>query len=113
MAEAQEEIARLEREIEALSDREARCLKLDVAARAAMAGGGLWLGAAVLGLVRGDAALSLVAIAALMGGIVLFGSNRASWRQFAVRREAAEARRAALIDGLGLRALPGDVRRLH
>ncbi|ESR25535.1 hypothetical protein [Lutibaculum baratangense] len=92
------EIHRLETQIEHLSDQIERCRKADLAARLAMLLGAAWLAAVVMGFLPGDGAAVLVAIAALLFGIVLFGSNRSTWRGLRERLEAAEAQRNALID---------------
>jgi hypothetical protein len=48
----------------------------------------------------------------VLGGFVLSGSNRSTLNEASDQMAAAEARRAELIDHIGLRVV-GDVRRLH
>lgn len=94
------EIARLERDIEQLSDATERCRKIDAGAKAAMAAGAAWLAAVLLGFARTGGAMTLVALAALLGGLVTYGSNRSTWARLAERLQAAETRRSQLIDHL-------------
>lgn len=98
-----QEITRLEDEIEALSGTIENCRKFTLAARAAMLVGGLWLGALVFGLIYFDPLALVGGIAALLGGVVLSGSNRTTADNARADLADAEARRAALIGGIPLR----------
>jgi hypothetical protein len=105
-------IAMLEARIEELTGRIEGCRKYALAARGAIALGALLLGATLFGLTAFDARLFLAGIAALLGGLVLAGSNTTTARQAAEERDRAEAQRAALIGNLSLRVIPGG-RTLH
>jgi hypothetical protein len=59
--------------------------------------------------IRFDPAALLAAIALVIGGIVVLGSNRSTWQQAVAASRAAEANRAELIDQLDL-PLAGDNR---
>ena len=63
----------------------------------------------IVGAIRFAPLNILGAIAAVLGGVVLYGSNSTTWKETTAEIEAAEARRAALIDGLAMR----DARTLH
>lgn len=98
-------IARLEAEIEALEESAERCGKIMLASRVAMGAGTVALAAVFLGLVRLGGLGFVVAVSAVLIGIVLYGSNRAT--REAVRADMARRRAArdALIDTLGPRTL--------
>jgi len=99
------EIARLEAHIEDLAEAMERCRKFILAARIAIAGGALWMVAATLGLIGFDPVALVGAIAAVIGGIVVYGSNQTTSQQIAADTKDAEAQRAQLIGGLRLRVV--------
>ena len=101
-----DEIARLETQIEKLADTLEGCRKLGLVAKAAAIGGGLAMLALMLGFLYFDLAVFSAATAALLGGIVVSGSNRSTAQQAEAKIKEAEARRAALIDRLALQATP-------
>ena len=102
-----EQIARLEARIDELAEARERCRKIVLASKVAIAGGGIWMLAVVLGVVGFDPLAMVAAIAAVIGGTVLFGSNTATAKEISAAVKAAEARRAELIAGLELRVV-GD-----
>jgi len=106
------EIARLEARIEMLAARLENCRKVSVAARAAVGIGIALFIAGVAGIVRFDMALALVSLAAVIGGLVLLGSNRTTADEAAQALAEAEASRAALIGTIRLRVVEGG-RSLH
>jgi hypothetical protein len=106
------EIARLEAEIEVSAAELASCRKVMAAARLTLAAGGTWLAAALFGLVALQPIGLIVAIAAIVGGIVLYGSNASTARQAETRMEAAEASRNRLITAIDPIAV-NILRRLH
>jgi hypothetical protein len=99
-------IARLEVQIEALSDTIEGCRKLILSAKVVVTGGAIAMLAMLFGAIRDDALVLAGAIAALMGGIVVLGSNRSTSNQALAKMKDAETRRAALIDRLELRDVP-------
>jgi hypothetical protein len=99
------EIERLEARIEGLSERLESCRKFILAARIAVAGGGVLLVAMLFGALRFDPTAMTAAAAAVLGGIVVWGSNRSTADEAARDLATAEADRAALIDQLNLRTL--------
>lgn len=107
-----EEIVRLEAHIEQLVARIESCRKFILAARIAAAGGGIGLAAMVFGAIRLDLEMMMAAMAALLGGIVAWGSNTSTAQEAAVELAATEAERAALIGQLDLHAV-GERPTLH
>jgi hypothetical protein len=99
------EIVRLEAYIETLAARIENCRKFILAARIAMAGGGVLLIALLFGAIRFDPSVFMAAIAALLGGFVVWGSNGSTAKEAADELAKAEANRAALIGLLDLRAI--------
>lgn len=102
-----DEIALLETQIDELAETIEGCRKLILMAKVAIAGGAIAMLAMLFGAIRGDALVLAGATAALMGGIVVFGSNTSTSNQALVKIKDAEARRAALIDALELRLVDG------
>jgi hypothetical protein len=100
-----DEIMRLEAEIETLSARIENCRKFILAARIAVIGGGILLVAILLGLIRFDPTLLLTAFAALLGGIVVWGSNGSTAKEAADELAKAETDRRALIGLINLRVI--------
>jgi hypothetical protein len=98
-----EQIARLEAQIEALAETVESCRKIMLVAKVAIAGGALLILAMIVGMVRPELASLCGATAALLGGIVLLGSNRSTSDQALAKVKKAEAARTALIDRLELR----------
>jgi ABC-type polysaccharide/polyol phosphate export permease len=77
-----------------------------------MAGGGIVLVALLFGALRFDPAEMMAAIAALLGGIVVWGSNGSTAKEAANEMAKAEADRAALIGLLDLHVI-ADRKTLH
>jgi hypothetical protein len=100
-----DEIVHLEAQIEKLTATVEGCRKFALAARIAMAGGGIVIAATVFGVVGFDPRAILAALAALLGGIVLWGSNSSTGKEAAGELAKAEANRAALIGLIDLRVI--------
>ncbi len=107
-AELRDEIARLEQRIETLADTIESCRKLVLAAKVAMVGGALAMLAMLVGAIRFDGVMLTAAMAAFLGGIVLFGSNTSTAQQALSQIKEAEVARARLIDRLELRVVDGS-----
>jgi hypothetical protein len=103
------EIARLEARIEALAASIERGRKIAFAARAAIVFGAMLTAAMALGAVRLDGLTLLLALSAILGGIVLLGSNRSTINETAAALGAAEAERASLINRISLRVIEGGL----
>ena len=97
------EILRLEAEIDELTGVIERSRKLGLIANIAIVAGTIWLLASTVGAISLDPVALIGAIAAVIGGIVVFGSNTSTSKQAAARIKAAEARRAELIGMIDLR----------
>jgi hypothetical protein len=98
-----EEIVRLEAEIDELTGVVERSWKVGLFAKMAVLAGAMWLLASTLGAISLDPVALIGAIAAVIGGIVVFGSNTSTSKQAALGIKAAEARRAELIGRIELR----------
>lgn len=110
--EAPAQIAKLEMQIEQLADAAERCRKFIFAARLAIVIGALWLLATLAGVLPGAGSL-IGATAALIGGIVVFGTNTATLRQLIDSLAAAERLRQQLIDRISLTVVPSERERLR
>jgi hypothetical protein len=102
-----EQIARLEARIEDLAEVLERCRKIILASKVVIAGGSIWMLAVILGTVGFDPLAMVAAIAAIIGGTVMFGSNTTTAKQISAAVKDAEAMRAELIGSLELRVV-GD-----
>jgi hypothetical protein len=67
--------------------------------------GGTLILAITLGAVRFDPTVMIGALAAVIGGTVVFGSNTSTLKQTAAAMKAAEAHRAKLISRMDLRVV--------
>jgi hypothetical protein len=92
-----DEIARLESRLDELADALARCRKIRLISRIAIAAGGTWLLAVVIGLIGFDPIGLMAAISGVIGGTVMYGSNTTTWREVDAAMKNAWAARAALI----------------
>jgi hypothetical protein len=99
------EIVRLEAQIEVLAARIENCRKFILAGRIAAAAGGVVLVALLLGAIRFDLQLMMLAMAALLVGIVVWGSNGSTAKEAEDELAAAEASRKALIGLIDLRVV--------
>jgi hypothetical protein len=100
-----EDIARIEERIADLREQIARCAKLALAAKIAIGSGAAWLSLTVLWLVPFVPFMLVAALAAVIGGIVLAGSNATTWNQTEASLRASEAMRAEWIGRLELRVV--------
>ena len=100
-----EEIVRFEERIEELAAKIDSCRKFILAARIAVAGGGVVLAAMLVGAIRSDLGLMAAAVASLLGGIVVWGSNSSTAKEAAKELAAAESERAALIAHINPRVI--------
>lgn len=69
----------------------------------AIAIGAVWLAATMAGAVNFNPAIAFGALAAVIGGVVLLGSNKTTWEQVELALRDAERQRNALIGRLPLR----------
>jgi hypothetical protein len=98
-----EQVSRLEDKIKQLNAAIETCRKLQFASKIVLAAGFVLVLSLVLGIVRAEPLAIVTAIAALVGGTVLFGSNASTWTQTINEIRVAEAKIAELINGAELR----------
>ena len=101
-----DEIVRLKVQIDELTDRIESCRKFILAGWIAVAAGAVVFIAILVGAIHFDLSVMAIAIAAVLGGIVVSGSNRSTAQEATGELTAAEARRTALIDQIDLRLVP-------
>jgi hypothetical protein len=102
-----EEISRLEERIDVLAEAIERCRKISLASRLVLVGGAAWIGLMLLQAIPFAPFNIVGAIAALLGGTVLLGSNASTRKQTEAALEATEARRRELIGTIDLRLVGG------
>ena len=100
-----DQISRIESDIERLAKTLDGCRKAILLSKVAIAAGGMWILAYFLGAIRFDPTTVIGAIAAVIGGVVFFGSNSSTSKQATAAMKAAETRRAELIDMIDPRAV--------
>ncbi|MEP7032174.1 MAG: hypothetical protein ABI830_14660, partial [Pseudolabrys sp.] len=96
-ADVRDQVARLEARLEALSESVERCRKISVGSKIAVALGMAWFVLMLFSILPFDATFFVGALTAVLGGVVLLGSNQTTWEQTEAELHKAEAMRAALI----------------
>ena len=104
-ANLRDQIARLEADIEQLAEGLDRCRKAMLFAKLAIAAGGILILAHFLGAIWFEPTIMIGALAAIIGGVVVLGSNSSTSKQITAALKAAEIRRAGLIDMVNPRAV--------
>jgi hypothetical protein len=107
-----DEIVRLEAQIEQLAGVIEGCRKIIAVSRAAVVVGAILLLAIMLGVITLDPTMMIASIAAVIGGIVLLGSNSRTSDDATAALQSAEARRTALIGAIDLQLVADKERRL-
>jgi hypothetical protein len=97
------EIERLEARIEELAARIESTRKFILTARIAVAAGLVLLAAITFGVVRFDPTLMATAVAAVLIGIVVWGSNQSTAKEATAELAETETNRKALIGLINLR----------
>ena len=108
-----DQVALLEARIEALTESIERCRKIAVGSKISVAAGSVWFVLALLWVLPFDATAFVAALTAVLGGVVLLGSNATTWAQTAAELHATEAMRADLIGTIELRVVGEDTRTIH
>jgi hypothetical protein len=98
-----DQIARLEADIEQLAQTLEGCRKAMLLSKVAIGAGGICMLAYFLGISL-DPTIVIGALAAIIGGVVGFGSNSSTSKQTMAAMKAAEAKRTELIGMVGLRS---------
>jgi hypothetical protein len=101
----QAQILRIEAYIEEHAVVVERCRKIIVVSKFAAASGGILILAMIIGAIRFNATALIGAIAAVIGGTVVLGSNTSTMKQTTSDMKDAEARRAELISRIDLRVV--------
>ena len=107
-----DDIARIEERIESLRDSIAHCRKLSFAAKLMIGAGAAWIALTLLLLIPYLPGMVFGALAAVIGGIVLLGSNSTTWSETEAALAASEAARAEWIGRRDMR-LVGDSKTVH
>jgi hypothetical protein len=108
-----DEISRIEAQLVELAEVSARCRRIILVSKAAITGGVALPILMMLGIFGSNQVAVIGSIAAVLGGIVLFGSNVSTLRQTMTAISATEAFRSDLISRIDLRVVgEGTTKRL-
>ncbi len=113
MSDLRDDIAQLEERIEALRAKAAGCAKISLAAKIAAGAGLAWIALVLVWAIPFAPATFFGAIAAVLGGAVLLGSNKTTWEQTLDALRAAEAARAQFIGSIPMRVVGEERPTLH
>lgn len=113
MSDIRTDIAHLEDRIEMLRHSAARCEKISLAAKVAACAGLAWIVLVLPGIIPFAPATFFGALAVVLGGVVLLGSNKTTWEQTLQALRDAEATRAQLIGSIALRVVGEEKPTLH
>ena len=102
-----EQILHIEAHIEELTDIMERCRKIILFSKVAVAAGGILILATIIGAIGFDPTVLIGAIAAVIGGTVVFGSNTSTLKQTMIDMKAADAHRTELISRMDLKVAGG------
>ncbi len=108
-----DDIARLEDRIAALTDAIERCRKIALGAKIAIAAGSAWFALVLVWILPFGSAAFVAALSAILGGIVLLGSNATTWTQTDADLGVAEAMRTSLIEKIELRVVGEQTPTIH
>jgi hypothetical protein len=108
-----DEIAQLEARSEALTESIERCRKISLAAKLIIAAGAIWIVLVLLGVIAFIPETTIAALAAVIGGTVLLGSNATTWTQTDAALHEADAMRADLIGRMDMRVVGDERPTLH
>ena len=100
-----EQILGLEVRIAELAETVESCRKIVLISKAVIVVGGLLILAIAIGMVRFDPIVMIGALAAIIGGTVVFGSNTSTLKQTMAAMKASEVLRAELISRIDLRVI--------
>lgn len=92
------QVSRLEDKLEELATAIERCRKVDLVAKAMLAAGAAVVVLIGFGMIRPEPIAIVGAIALLVGGTVVFGSNASTWTQATAEMKTAETLTSELIN---------------
>lgn len=98
-----DEIVRIEGRIEQLTEKIESCRKLILASRIAVASSAVALTGLLFGAIRFDPGVMAAAVAALLGGIAVWGSNRSTAQEATRELNSSEVDRSMLIQKMNPR----------
>jgi hypothetical protein len=98
-----EEIPELETRIEELAESLERCRKMIRLSKISILIGAILLASTMVGLLSFVPLIMILAVAAVLGGIVMFGSTTTTAKETAAVMQQAETRRVQLIGQIDLR----------
>jgi hypothetical protein len=98
-------IVQLEEQIEELAARTEKCRKFSLAARIVSAGGSIVLAAMLVGFIQFDPGLMAGAVAATLGGIVVWGANSSTAREITKEIIKLESERTTWIEHINPRVI--------
>lgn len=113
MDDLREDVTRLEDRIEHLREARERCRKISLAAKIAIGGGGALIALTLLSIIPAYPSIFFGALAAMIAGAVLLGSNKTTWEQTDEALQKAEAMRDQFIGGLEMRLVSDEHPTLH
>jgi hypothetical protein len=102
-----EQILHIEAHLEELTDTIEGCRRIILISKGVIAAGVIGILAITAGAVQFDPTVLIGSIAAVVGGMVIVGSNMSTLKQSVTDMEAAEARRAELIGRMELKVVGG------
>jgi hypothetical protein len=108
-----DDIARIEERIEELREAIVRCRKLSVTAKLMIGAGAAWIALTLILLIPYLPGMVFGALAAVIGGIVLLGSNSTTWNETDAALVASEAMRAEWIGRRDMRMVGDDNKTVH
>jgi len=112
-SDARDEISQLEERIDDLAESLARSQRILQISQVAIVGGAVWILVTIVGAIGFNSAAVISAMAAIIAGIVLFGSTTTTSKQTSARMKAAEVQRAELIDRMDLRVVGESAEEQH
>lgn len=108
-----EDIARIEERIESLREAIARCRKLSLVAKLMIGAGTGWIAFTLAWLIPYLPSMLFGSLAAVIGGIVLLGSNSTTWSETEAALATSEAMRAEWIGRQEMRLIGDDSKTVH
>lgn len=108
-----DDIALLEQRIEHLRETRERCRKIALAAKIAIAAGAMVAALTLLTVLRFYPSAFFGALAAMIGGAVLLGSNKTTWEQTEEELRKAEVTRDQFIGSITMKVVGEEHPTLH
>ena len=108
-----DQIAQLDDRIETLSEAIERCGKISAGAKIAAGAGAAWFALMLVSILPFNPTAFVAALTAVLGGVVLLGSNSTTWSQLETDRDVAETARAQMIGQIDLRVVGDAPKTLH